>query len=352
MTIRTDRSLTALALTGSLALLLPSAAADGQEPTPPPAAAPAAATPVAVAPKWRWVDDWARLPDGKEIGSTHGCLCVDRQGRIYANTETEQAVLVFGADGTLQSSWGKDYRGGLHGMTLRAEGDEEFLYLAHTGRHEVLKTTLDGKVLWVIAWPEAAGIYQNENEYHPTAIVVAKDGRLFVADGYGKSFVHIYDREQHYQKSFGGPGKEPGQMHTPHGLWIDARSGKELLLVCDRENHRLQWFTLEGEFVRSTSEGLRRPCNVWPLADGWLAVADLTGRVALLDRDDHPVQFLGDAAPDALRATNEVGKEHWQKDTFFAPHSVCADGQGDLYVMDWNTLGRITKLERQLERQR
>lgn len=343
MTTRIERSFSALPSVLAALALLGAARTSAQEP----AVAVAAESAAAPLPKWKWVDAWARMPEGKEIGSTHGCMCVDREGRIYANTETEQAVLVFAPDGKLVMSWGKEYRGGLHGMTLRVEDGVEYLYLAHTGRHEVLKTTLDGKVLWAIGWPEASGIYANDGEYHPTAIVVAKDGRTFVADGYGKSWIHVYDAAQHYVKSFGGPGKEPGKMHTPHGLWIDARSGKELLLVCDRENHRLQWFTLDGEFVRETSEGLRRPCNVWPLAGGGLAVADLTGRVALLDAKDEPVQFLGDEAKPEQRATNQVPRDQWRSGTFFAPHSVCADQQGDLYVMDWNATGRITKLERE-----
>src|SRR5262245_29621084 len=74
---------------------------------PAPAAATAPAKPPASG--WHWIVDWARLPKGEEIGSTHGCLCVDKQGRIFANTETERAVLVFQPDGTLVESWGKEY---------------------------------------------------------------------------------------------------------------------------------------------------------------------------------------------------------------------------------------------------
>jgi outer membrane protein assembly factor BamB len=344
MTTRTDRSLGTASLLIASTLLASSSR--GQEPAPAAAPAPAPAPAASTTPGWRFIADWAKLPPGQDIGSTHGCLCVDKQGRIFANTETERAVLVFAADGTLVTSWGKEYRGGLHGMCLRDEGGTEYLYLAHTGRHEVLKTTLAGEVLWTIGWPEMAGIYANEGEYKPTAIAVASDGRIFVGDGYGKSWVHVYDKDRRYVKSFGGPGDADGKFHTPHGLWLDARSGKELLLVCDRENHRLQWFTLDGEFVRKTGDGLRRPCNVWPMAGGGLAVADLTGRVALLDKDDKPQAFLGDDADQALRATNQVPREKWRAGTFFAPHSVCADGKGDLYVMDWNVTGRISKLER------
>ncbi len=151
----------------------------------------------------------------------------------------------------------------------------------------------------------------------------------------------------------GGGGEEDGKFRTPHGLTLDDRpcaAGEEAqLLVCDRENHRLQWFTLKGQFVRKLSEGLRRPCNAWILRghgmEGWLAIADLTGCVTILDQEDKLVTVLGDNAPKDQRATNGVGRESWQPGRFFAPHSVCQDATGALYVMDWNATGRVSKLE-------
>lgn len=298
-------------------------------------------------PRYRWVEGFGRRKDGSAIGSTHGCMVVDGKGRLLVNTDTEDAVLAFSPDGVVESSWGKEYRGGLHGMTLRVEEGNEFLYLAHTTRGEVVKATVGGEVLWTLGWPEASGIYGKESEYHPTSVAIASDGRMFVADGYGKSWIHVYDADRKLLKSFGGPGNEPGKMQTPHGLRIDARSGKELLLVCDRENHRLQWFSLDGGFVRESREGMLRPCNAWMLQDGMVAIADLVGRVTILDKADKPILVLGEGAAQDKLATNQVGPESWAKDRFFAPHSVCADAGGNLYVMDWNVHGRISKLELQ-----
>jgi hypothetical protein len=296
-------------------------------------------------PRYRWVEGFGRREDGKPIGSTHGCMCVDSKGRILANTDTEDAVVMFSPAGVVVGSWGKEYRGGLHGMTLRMEGSTEYLYLAHTMRGEVVKTTIDGEVVWTLGWPESSGIYASESEFHPTSVAVAGDGRMFVADGYGKSWIHAYDCNRKLIKSFGGPGREPGKLQTPHGLCIDTRGEKELLLVCDRENHRLQWFTLDGAFVRESREGMLRPCNIWPLDEGRMAVADLVGRVTILDAKDKPILVLGEGAPQDKLATNQVAPELWTKDRFFAPHSVCADREGNLFVMDWNVHGRISKLE-------
>jgi hypothetical protein len=331
-------------------VLLPLCAQDPAAP-PPPAAAPvpaaADAEPVRLGSgshTYEWVRGWGRTAEGADLGNTHGCLVVDRHGHVLANTDTEHAVVMFGADGVVARSWGKEFRGGLHGMCLRVEDGKEMLYLAHTRRHEVVKATIDGTVVWTLGWPQASGVYEAEEQFNPTAVAVAPDGRIFVADGYGRSWVHVFGADRTYLKSFGGPGKEPGKMQTPHGLWLDTRGKEPLLLVCDRENHRLQWFSLDGTFVRLMDQDLRRPCNVCALADGGLAVADLVGRVSILGKDDVPVLHLGDNPDPQRRAQNGVPRAQWQDGHFLSPHGICADAHGNLYVLDWNFLGRVTKL--------
>jgi DNA-binding beta-propeller fold protein YncE len=294
---------------------------------------------------YEWVRGWGTLPEGKSYGNTHGAIVIDSRGRIYVNTDSEDAVIVFEPDGTFVKSWGKEFRGGLHGMALVKEGEQEFLYLAHTSRHEVLKTTLDGEVLWTLGYPESAGIYGSAGEFHPTSVAVAPNGELFVADGYGRSWVHQYDAHQKYLRSFGGPGTEPGKMQTPHGLWLDTRGAAPVLYVADRENHRLQVFDLEGKLLRVVDADLRRPCNLHQLGTD-LVVADLEGRVTILDKEDHLVVHLGDNPRPELRAQNGVPREQWVDGQFISPHAARWDAQGNLYVMDWLSQGRLSKLKR------
>ncbi|QDV07492.1 NHL repeat protein [Planctomycetes bacterium Poly30] len=299
--------------------------------------------------RYRWVRDWLQLPDGMELGNTHGCVAVDSRGRVFFNTDSDHAIVIARPDGTIETSWGKEWKQGLHGMTLVQEGEEEFLYLAHTERHEVAKTTLLGEVIWTMPWPEISGKYESAGQYKPTSIVTGPDGEIFIADGYGQSWVHRFSKDREYLGSFGGYGSEPGKMKTPHGMFMELGGAEPYLVVCDRENGRLQRFAMDGKLVRAETPGLRRPCNGVITQYGW-AVADLAGRVTLLGLDESGERVvlaqLGDNPDPGKRAKNGVPREQWADGEFLSPHGIGADADGNLYVQDWNRLGRITKLER------
>ena len=298
---------------------------------------------------YRWVSGWAKLPPGMSLGNTHGCIAVDKQDNVYLNTDTEHAVIVFDRDGNFVRSFGKELAGGLHGMLLREEGGQEFLYLAHLGRHEVLKTTLAGEILWTLGYPAESGLYDDPARFLPTSVAVAPDGTLYVADGYGLSWIHVFDRERRYVRSLGGLGGLRGQFSTCHGIAIEEWNGAPALVVADRENHRVQVLDLAGR-VQAVAQGeLRRPCHVQE-RDGALLVPDLAGRVTILGPAGEALAQLGDQPDEALRARNDVGRDLWKDGEFLSPHCARWDSRGDLYVVDWNSLGRITKLERVRQR--
>lgn len=325
--------------------LLGSAALDAQDSKPMPVVLGEGAH------RFEWDATWPQLPADLKLGNTHGAIVITKAGDVLFNTDSDHAIVVIGKDGKLQRVWGKEYRGGLHGMCLVEEDGKEVLYLAHTTRHSVFKVELDGKVLWTLGYPKASGVYTKESEFNPTAIVVAPDGRFFVADGYGKSWVHQYDKDANYVRSFGGPGTEPGKMRCPHGLWIDRRGKEPTLLVADRENHRLQRFDLDGKLLAVLPVELRRPCGMHEIGSE-LVIADLAGRITLLDKDDQLIAHLGDNPDPKKRAQNGVPPAQWKDGEFIAPHCARIAGNGDVYVMDWNANGRMTRLKRIKSRRR
>ncbi len=298
---------------------------------------------------YEWVRGWGALPDGKVLGNTHGCIVVDRADRVYLATDSADAVVVFDRDGRVLDTWGAELAGGLHGLALFEEEGEQRLLLAHIGRHQVLAATLAGEILWTLDYPRESGLYERPEQYLPTSVAPLPGGGFLVADGYGASWIHRYDAERRYVSSFGGPGSELGQLRTPHGIWVDTRGAEPVLLVADRENNRLQVFDLAGKALREVRDAerdlLRRPCHVHPFADE-LVVADLAGRVTILDSALGLVAHLGDNPDPGKRARNDVLPAEWRDGEFISPHCANFDSRGNLYVTDWVSTGRITKLAR------
>ncbi len=294
--------------------------------------------------RYRWDGAWPKLPENVVLGNTHGNVVVDARGRIYFNTDSEHAIVVVEPDGTFVRSFGKEWAGGLHGMALVREGEQEFLYIAHLGRHCSAKLTLDGEVLWTVGWPEASGLYASEGEFNPTAIAVRPDGGFYVADGYGKGWVHEYGPDRTWRRAFGGRGTEPGRFQTPHGMLLDTAGEKPLLVVADRENHRLQRFLLSGELFDVIEAELRRPCSLARRGDLY-AVADLTGRVTLIDAVKGTLAaHLAEQPDPAKRAQNGIPRTDWRPGELLSPHGVAFGLDGAVYVEDWNHLGRVSRL--------
>jgi sugar lactone lactonase YvrE len=288
------------------------------------------------------VPGWFKKPEqGKEFGPTHGAIVVDQAGRIYCSMDSgEYGILVYRPNGSLLRRVAKGLTG-LHGMCIHQKDGEEHIYAAHLSGRQVLKLKLDGSVVWTIKGPPMeSGKYENPGQYKPTAVAVAPGGDIYVADGYGTSWIHQFDASRKYLRSFGGPSR----FKTSHGLAIDPRGKKPLLLVCDRENRRLVHLDLDGTWIGVIAQGLRRPCSV-AFSGEFLGVAELEGRVTVLNGSNQPVAYLGDNPQRTHWANYRVPVDQWREGVFTAPHGIAFDTDGNLFVMDWNASGRISRLD-------
>ncbi|MCP4140547.1 MAG: hypothetical protein GY755_09700 [Chloroflexi bacterium] len=204
--------------------------------------------------------DFLEIPSSMDLGLTHA-IVEDRAGRLYLYQNYAPCMLVFDAAGRFLDSWGEDYAGGAHGCFIHAEGDEEFIYLANTDLGTVTKNTLSGDELWQITTPRQEDLYRGVNEHWqnkrfvPTQVAVTPDQRVYIVDGYGQPYCHIFDQKDgkpHYLSSFGGNGDSaPGSLNEPHGVEVSERHGRKVILIANRRNHRVDSFSLDGEFVET-----------------------------------------------------------------------------------------------------
>jgi hypothetical protein len=175
--------------------------------------------------------------------------------------------------------------------------------------------------------------------------VPGPDGSIFIANGYGDSRIFRFGKNGEYRASYGGKGTADGMFDCSHGLAVDTRYDQPLLLVCDRENRRLCHIDFDGKFVRNLTLHLRRPCQVSFHGD-YALVSELEGRVTILDRDNTPVAFLGDNPQKAQWANYQLQPGEIAPVFFSAAHGCHIDSQANIYVSDWNHVGRVTKLKR------
>ena len=309
--------------------------------------------------------DWgmASLPGAAHYGNASHGVTIDSAGLIYITHYGDPgSIFVFDSDGKFVKSMGDFHqlpgRGGRgksargHGIDIRREGSEEFLYLAASDASlDFVKMNLKGEIVWRKGRAEIhedSGKYPPKARYRPTNVSFSPDGGYFLGDGYGSDLIHQYDAKDRYVRSIGGTGAEDGQFRTPHGQWLDSRDGAPKLVVADRANKRLQWFDMDGKHLR-TLDGFLFPADIDVQGDVLLA-PDLHCRVTLLDKSNNVIVHLGDDSQwreRALKGFKMRGqRDQWTPGKFVHPHDACFDREGNIFVAEWVSTGRVTKLRK------
>lgn len=272
-------------------------------------------------------------------------------GRLFMLTNHAQNnVLIYDVKGALLGTWTLKF-GGAHGLTLHREADgKEFLYITDPGSGRVVKATLEGQVVLELPHATKCGAYKLTEDYKPTETAVAPNGDIYVADGYGSQFILRFDKDGKFISKFGGKSTQPvnpGRFMQAHGIALDTRGEKPLLVVTERIRNEFNWFTPEGEHVRGVylpGAYVSRPVihgkhlysgvcfgarpddfRMWQ-GRGFVTILDETGKVL--------------SNPGGLPPTYEEGRLKvmlQDKPIFTSCHDVCVDSTGDLYVCQWNS---------------
>jgi hypothetical protein len=300
--------------------------------------------------------DWGELPADIQYGNTHG-VCEDSQGLIYihhtvyATSEKPDSMVVFDPNGKFVKSWGRDFKGGAHGLTIRREGSTEYLYLCDTKRGLVVKTTLNGEEVFTLGYPKESEPYAKPGpdgqpiKYSPTNLAIAPNGDIYVGDGYGSSYINQYNSNGKYIRTFGGPGKDAGLLLCPHGIMIDTRGPDAIVVIADRTNKRIQRFTLEGKHI-DFIYGTNAPCHFNVYKNGDVVVPDLFARVTLLDKSNAVIMHLGDDSASNYMDTRKLTRDHFKPGKFVCPHGASFDHEGNIYVVEWVEVGRVSRLRK------
>jgi hypothetical protein len=317
--------------------------------------------------KYQCVHNWGELPPDYAWQTTHN-VAIDSEGLVYITHQgvgkQMDTVLVFDPKGKFVRSFGKEWHGGGHGIEIRKEGSDEFIYLTNTWtpKLKLVKTNLKGEKVWEKGRPEVKEYEPRPDakdstktvtpNYNPTNVSWLPDGGFTVGDGYGSNFMFNYDKDGKITKVYGGGGNALGKLATPHGHWLDDRDkNKPTIVVCDRANGRLQWFDLDGKALSATEKGkvVLFPAHAKTRGDV-LLLPDLHARVSLFDKENKPIVHLGDDEAwrkkvlDGFKIRQQP--KEWPAGKFIHPHDAAFDKDGNIFVVEWVSTGRVTLLKK------
>jgi len=289
---------------------------------------------------YRTISDWAKLPEGRPWGSTAG-VSVDRNGNIWvaercgANTcagSKLDPILEFSPSGKFLTSFGSGIFVFPHGITADKDGNVWVTdgQGAEGKGHQVFKFSPTGKILITLGKPGVAG--DGPDTFNmPSAVAVAPNGDIFVADGHGgnsNARIVKFSKDGKFLMTWGKKGLAAGEFNIPHALAFDSRGR---LFVGDRGNNRIQIFDQQGHFIDQWSQ-FSRPSGLFIDKNDVLYVADSES---------------GSVAPDhgAWRRGIRVGSAKSGSLTAFIPdpntdpnykgtsaaEGVAADGKGIIY---------------------
>jgi peptidylamidoglycolate lyase len=273
------------------------------------------------------------------VKDCHG-ITEDRNGRIILLTnDTHNNLVAYDKGGKFLLAWEKRFPTA-HGLEVEDHQGEDRYWITDHDVQCVSVCTADGRELRRTGPDALASKYSDLKQYHPTNSAFMPEGDFYVSDGYGSSYVHHFDPAGRYISSFGGTGNAPSNLNTPHAVWIDTRSGKPSLLVCDRGNEMLKWFSLSGELQQVVPVPGAQPSNVTPLGGSrsarfknHIAVASLNGMILILDGTQRVVSVVGGEPP--VYVDGKLLPLQVFNYTFNHPHDVYVDSAGALYVAQW-----------------
>ena len=279
--------------------------------------------------RYEVAEGWGNLPEGWSFKECAAVGC-DSNGNVYVFNRGEHPMIVFDGEGLYPRA---------HGITM---SPDDTIFCSDDGDHTVRKCRLDGTVLFTLGVPGEPAPFMSGDPFNRCTHVAIdpQTAEFYVSDGYGNARVHKYTPDGKLLFSWGESGTGEGQFNIAHNVCTDKDGW---VYVADRENQRIQIFDKNGKF-ETQWKNMARPCGLYidqggdqRVYVGELGVAigpnsqayGLGPRVGIHDVKGNVLARLGDAPE-----SEEPGH-------FIAPHGVCINSRGDIFVgeVSWTHTG-------------
>lgn len=211
---------------------------------------------------------------------------------------------------------------------------------------QVVRASADGRILQKLDREKLPEWLRN---WRPTGVASQPEehgGRVWVADGYGTSYIHCFSRAGDVLWS--DDGSDSGRaFESPHAIILDTRRETPELLVADRGNKRIVALDLDGRFLRTIGFGELSSPSGFAIDGDLIWVTELFGAIVAFDLDDRLVARLGDGAestedgwPNTV-VGDVVERTPTPAGVFRSPHGIAVDTSGVIAVTEWVIGGRL-----------
>lgn len=290
-------------------------------------------------------EDVGLFAPSKEIGQVSG-LAINKEGHIVAFHRSGRVwdEKSFNSDETFNKDLGvinnntiaiidrqqktqDEFGAGLfympHGLTIDNNGD---YWVTDVGSHQVHK--IDAKTKKIVM-SLGEKLVPGEDEKHfckPTDVAVAKNGHIFVADGYCNSRVLKFDSKGNLMAQINAAieDNQSPEFAVPHSLALIE--DMNIVCVADRENQRVQCF----------SAGLSEGDRTLPTGIPITSATDIGRVFAIRERQHYLIGVTGksdDVEAQMFSIDMQTGKtETFAKGIVQNAHAVAVAADGVMFV--------------------
>ena len=221
---------------------------------------------------------WAQLPADQPWAGETTWVAADGKGQVVVMVRKAPYFRVFTTDGKFVKAWGEaSLFKEAHAVFFDPEGT---MWGVDTNDHVIDKFDANGKIVMTIGTRGVTGDNTSHTSFNrPATAFFAKNGDIFVADGYVNSRVVQFNKDGKFIRIIGGvKGSGPGQMQLVHGVVIDS---KGRILASDSDNKRISVFDKDGKFLESWAVPCRGGIAITP--DDTVYVSDVNaGAVSIV----------------------------------------------------------------------
>lgn len=265
------------------------------------------------------VSEAFNFPAGVEFASV-ASVAINSANHLIALQRSSMPFLEFDTQGNFIRSFGSENLfERSHGLRI---DEQDNLWVTDVNDHLVMKLDANGEILMTLGVRGEKGAWNNDTHLlsEPTDIAHDSAGNIYISQGHGnggKPGILKFNPEGELITQWGQLGTGQGEFAVAHSIVID---NADLIYVADRENHRIQIFDIDGNYIDQWAYNTLI-CALYLHDDGFMYMT--TG-------------FDGEFAKLEMNGTvlGAKGRPGTGNGEFGEGHSLTLDSEGNVYVSD------------------